>query len=485
MPTADVILIQAPFFADYGPTKMAAGVYFPLGLGYIAGNLRKNAHSVRILDPNVQGQTLQELARVVGQAGARLAGISFMTPQLPTVRSLCRAIRQENPRLRIVLGGAHPSVMPAQTLTEIPEADFAVAGEGEAPTLDLLRAVSTEGSDFSAIPGLVWRRSGIVVSNAPAPPLADLDALPLPARDLLDQRLYRPQSFLGYSSRVGAIHTSRGCPGRCTFCCSGHRLRAPVRERSIEGVLREIDHLVERYRIDYLLIKDDTFTMRKERVRQFCAALRPRHPRLKWHCMGRVNTVDEALLEEMAAAGLHDIFFGLESGNDQILRRAQKGITTKRARLAVEACDRIGISTYGAFIFGLPGETWTTARETMDFACSLPLTLAGFSVLIPYPGTRCFEQYYRSTPDAPIAYQDFIASTGIHYVREYCGLGEGLAVEDLPGLVSEAQRRFYLRPKQIRRLLRNVTLSKLHGYARGFAALAAKEHYLHSLRKQG
>jgi anaerobic magnesium-protoporphyrin IX monomethyl ester cyclase len=478
MTKVDLVLIQTPFFEDYGPMKKAAGVYFPLGLGYVGAVARDAGFTVRLVDPNVEGQSLLKLARAVSDCKPSLVGISFMTPQFPTAKSLCELLKKQHPALSIVLGGAHPSAMPVETLSEIPEADFVIAGEGEYATLELLRHVIAGDADLGGVAGLTWRSADGAKANSPSKPIDDLDSLPLPARDLIDQRLYRPQSFLGYSQRVAAIYTSRGCPGRCVFCCSGYRLRAPVRVRSIENVMHEIDRLVGDYGIDYLLIKDDTFTLKKERVRAFCAALRCRHPTLKWHCMGRVNSVDEALLAEMADAGLHDIFFGIESGNDDILKRAQKGTTTQLARAAVDACDRLGIDTYGAFILGLPGETRETARQTIDFACSLPLTLAGFSVLIPYPGTVCFAQYYRQAPGRPLDYRNFIASTGIHYVREYTGLGNNLRVEELPALVSEAQQRFYLRPRQVLRLLRGVSPSKLRGYARGFAALVAKEVYI-------
>ena len=179
--------------------------------------------------------------------------------------------------------------------------------------------------------------------------------------------------------------------------------------------------------MEYLLIKDDTFTLRRSRTEAFCEALRRRQPGLRWHCMGRVNTIDEPLLRTMRAAGLHDIFLGIESGNDAILKQCGKGITTAQARRAVEACAKLGIRTYGAFILGLPGETPATAEQTIAFACSLPLTMAGFSIMIPYPGTRAFEDHYCPRAGGAIAYEDFIASTGLHFAEGYTGL-RGLTV---------------------------------------------------------
>ena len=476
---ADLILIQAPYFEDYGPMKKAAGVYFPLGIGYISSYVRRHEYSVRFIDPNVQSFTGEQIAEEVAEASPLLVGISFMTPQFFTARNIVDAIKRRVPEARIVLGGAHPSVMPHRTLAEIPGADFVVAGEGEETTLELLEALRGGGANFSRIDGLAWRDNGEIRVNQCRAPLEDLDALPFPDRDLIDQTLYHQQGFLSYSSKAASIHTSRGCPGRCVFCASGYKLASAVRIRSISNVMEEITEIRRRQDVDYLLIKDDTFTMKRNRVREFCEALKRHHPGLKWHCMGRVNTIDEDTLRIMKDAGLNDIFFGIESGVDAILKRCGKGVTTERSRRAVELADKVGVRSYGAFILGLPGDTRETIEQTIRFACSLPLTMAGFSILIPYPGTKVYETDYVRNETDPIDYSAFIASTGTHYVEGYTGL-EGMNVAELPALVAQAQRRFYFRPRQILRLLGAATPSMLVGYLKGFAALVSKELYLRS-----
>lgn len=472
-----LILIAAPYFDDYGPMRKAAGCYFPLGIGYISAHVKRHGFRVRFIDPNVQEITEREIAEIVRQEKPLLVGISFMTPQFFTTRSIVDAIKKESPATPIVLGGAHPSVMPERTLAEITNADFAVFGEGEQTALELLGHLAGKDVGLGSIDGLAWRRNGSVVANGTRAPIEDLDALPNPDRELIDQSLYHQQGFLSYSRKMATIHTSRGCPGRCVFCASGHRLAAGVRLRSIEHVMDEIDDLRARYDIDYLLIKDDTFTLKRSRIKAFCEAFQIRHPGLKWHCMGRINTVNEETLAMMKAAGLNDIFYGIESGNDEILKLAGKNIKTEMVRRVVGATAKLGIRSYGAFILGLPGDTRESIRQTIDFACSLPLTMAGFSVLIPYPGTKVFEDHYVCDANEAIDYREFIASTGIHYVEGYTGL-KGIDVSELPALVAEAQRRFYMRPGQVFRLLRAATPAMLAGYVKGFAALVSKEIYL-------
>jgi radical SAM superfamily enzyme YgiQ (UPF0313 family) len=472
-----LLLIQTPYFEDYGPMRKAAGTYFPLGLGYISSFVKQYGYDVSFFDPNVQDVTLEDIVDFVRREKPTLVGVSFMTPQFYAAKNIVDAVKEAAPEVSVVLGGAHPSVMPRRNLEEMPNADFVVFGEGEVTTLELLEYLTKRRGVLPEIRGLAWRDNDAVMLNGPRSLLTDLDALPFPDRDLIDQSLYRHQSFLSYYKHAQTIYTSRGCPGRCVYCASGYKLRCKVRTRSVDNVMDEIDLLKDRYNMDYLLIKDDSFTLNKRRIKEFCAALVKRHPGIRWHCMCRVDTVNYDVLSMMKDAGLNDVFFGIESGNDEILKNAGKGVTTADNRKAVEAAESLGIRTYGAFILGLPGDTAKTIQQTIDFACSVPLTMAGFSILIPYPGTKVFEDYYPYNEGDSLDYHAFIASTGVHYVREYTGL-EGVGVEELPGYITKAQRSFYMRSRQILRMLKGSPPRMLWGYVRGFGALVTKALYL-------
>jgi radical SAM superfamily enzyme YgiQ (UPF0313 family) len=336
-----------------------------------------------------------------------------------------------------------------------------------------MEALGEDGGDLGKIAGLVWRRGEEVVRNPERAPIEDLDGLPFPDRSLVDQRHYRLQNFMSHYGRFANIYTARGCPGKCSFCCSGHRLRGRIRSRSIENVMAEIELLREQYGVRYVVIKDDTFTLNRRRTEEFCRAM-GRYPDLKWQCMGRVNALDEPLLRTMKESGLTNIVLGIESGNEEVLRGTGKGTTVGQARAAVEACHRVGIASVGAFIIGLPGETRQTAEETIRFACQVPLTMAVFTILIPYPGTAVYESHMALDPDTPPDYDQFVCTHGLKYVKEYTGL-KGLGNDELPALVAEAQRRFYLRPRQIGRMLRFSTPAMLKGYLRGATALLYKE----------
>ena len=210
---ASIFLIQAPFFKDYGPMKKAAGTYFSLGIGYISACAKEKGYNVIFFDPNVQDITPEHIAKTALREKPILIGISFMTPQFVITSEMCSRIKRICPQIPIVLGGTHPSVMPEKTLYEIPDADFVIINEGEESVIELLFSLE-HSKDFNKIKGLVFRENGNIVMTKPRKPIYDLDALPLPDRSLIDQSLYRAQSFLSYSSKTASIYTTRGCPGR-------------------------------------------------------------------------------------------------------------------------------------------------------------------------------------------------------------------------------------------------------------------------------
>jgi len=462
---------------DYGPMKKAAGTYFPLGLGYISTYVKQYGYDVHMFDPNVQDISLNDMIECVNREKPLLVGISFMTPQFYAAKNIVDAIKRSCPSVKILLGGAHPSVMPKETMNEIENADFLSIGEGERTTVELLDYLSENKGGLSEIRGLAWRDNKGCVVNTQREPIEDLDGLGFPDRGLIDQSLYRQQSFLSYSKNAKTIYTSRGCPGRCVFCASGFKLKRKVRMRSIKNIFDEIDMLVKDYKMDYLLIKDDTFTLSRSRIRMFCEELIKRKYNIKWHCMCRVDTLDEETLSLMKKAGLNDVLLGIESGNNEILKNIKKNISVEDVKKTVCVCDRLGIKTYGSFILGLPGDGYGTIEDTIRFACALPLTIAAFFILTPYPGTEVFVYHCRYEKGKTLDYRKFISSTGLHFVKEYDGMA-GVRPEELPAMVSGALRRFYLRPGQMIRIIKALTPSMAMGICRAFFALIKRELYI-------
>jgi anaerobic magnesium-protoporphyrin IX monomethyl ester cyclase len=241
-------------------------------------------------------------------------------------------------------------------------------------------------SSLESIKGLVWRHNSEIVINADRPFICNLDDLPLPRHDLLPLTEYRAPLVRG---PYAFVVTSRGCPGGCRFCIKHVSYGNAVRFRSPENVLAEIEQLVG-LGVRAIHMYADLFTLNRDHVMGICREILARGLKVRWTCNSRVDFVDEEMLQAMARAGCWMISWGIESGDDGMLRRMHKGTTTDQVERALRWAKKAGIMNWGYFIIGLPGETEQSIRRTIDFAKRLPLDLALFHIAAPHPGTPFF-----------------------------------------------------------------------------------------------
>jgi radical SAM superfamily enzyme YgiQ (UPF0313 family) len=314
---------------------------------------------------------------------------------------------------RTIAFGTHVTPIPRETLRSYPSLDFVLLGEPDLTLRDLIDCLegrtqerseeiihlfskhdpsysslsnSNSHGDLSHIKGLVWRRQGETVVNAPRPFVADLNDMPLPRHDLLPLHTYRMPMLNGSFT---FIVPSRGCPAACTYCIKHVTYQNSVRIRLPENVLRELWQL-KKLGLNNVHMYADLFTVDREQVMGICQRMIDEKIQMKWTCNSRVDFVDEELLSKMAQAGCHLIAWGIESGNEQILKHARKGANPAKARQSLTWAKKAGIKNWGYFIIGLPGETESTIRETIQFAKALPLDIALFHIAAPYPGTPFF-----------------------------------------------------------------------------------------------
>jgi len=352
----------------------------PLGPAYVAASLRRAGHEVRLLDctflSREQARTLALAAR------ADVAGVYCMATMQRDALWFARQLRDHCGLL--VAGGPLPTCEPRSFLADF---DVVVRGEGEQTMVDVLAAYGS-GADLGAVPGATIAATaggGAVAAGPRRPFAADLDALPFPARDLLPNSAYIRHGRRRYGYAVTTVMSSRGCPFACEFC-SNVVFGASHRERSPANVIDEVEEALA-LGYDRIAFADDVFTLRRERVVAVCDEIERRGLRLAWECLARVDGVDRATAERMRRAGCRTIFFGVESGNDAILRVMRKGSTTGQAREAVWAAHTAGLEVGAFFILCYPGETDETVLETLRFAGSLPLDYLGLSMPYPLPDT--------------------------------------------------------------------------------------------------
>jgi anaerobic magnesium-protoporphyrin IX monomethyl ester cyclase len=239
---------------------------------------------------------------------------------------------------------------------------------------------------LAAIKGLAWRRAGEITINPDRPFIKDLDDLPIPLHALLPLKKYRMPMIKGPYT---FIVSSRGCPAGCKFCFKHVSYQYSVRLRSPEKLWEEIRVLYE-LGVHHIHFYADLFTVNREQVVELCKLLMARGPRITWTANSRVDYVDEEMLMLMGKAGCTLISWGIESGNEMVLKKVHKGYRMEQAMIALQWAHKAGIKNWGYFIIGLPGETVETIKETMALSKKLPLDIVLFHVAAPYPGTPFF-----------------------------------------------------------------------------------------------
>lgn len=281
--------------------------------------------------------------------------------------------------------GTHATAL-TEYILEKGYCDIIVRGEPEYTTLETVRNLS----NLKDVLGISYREEGRVVNNAGRPLIENLDELPFPARDLVDNSKYRIVSFPG--EPVAMVLTSRGCPFDCTFCATHLFYQRKRNVRSVENVVAEIEEIVRKFRINHIFLIDDTFTIGEKRVIGLCELLQERKLDIEWICLGRVDTVTEPMLNAMHKAGCKEIIYGIESASPAVLATTRKNITLEQMHNAVKITKDLGIRVSLFFMFGNPGDTLESIRATSRLARKLNPNFASFNIATPDPGTPIFEE---------------------------------------------------------------------------------------------
>ncbi len=438
-PTMRALLINPSQLGAYG--VRIPNPYPPLGLLYIASVLRGEGWDVTFIEADLARAGAIE--RAATELRPSLVGLSATTPAFSDAESIARRISRVVPQALRVIGGPHATAEPGHALLS-GAFDVAVVGEGEATMSELARRLAAAGRDFAGIRGLWFRRAGEIVRNPRRPLLSNLATLPHPARDLVpDLRVYSPPDARRLP--VATVMASRGCPGRCTFCCSPAAFGARVRYRPVADVVAEIGVAITRHGAREIHFADDSLTEDRNWTLELCAALRRAAFPVSYMFMNglRVDRADRGVLVALRGIGMQNVGFGIESGSPRILARLGKGIDLEQALETIREAKELGFATWCYFIFGSPGETDGTARETVEFAKRADPDFAKFFVFKPFPGTRAYRE---------------LAESGhlVGYDRDRTGIYtapvhrvEAMVPGRMMYWLRRANREFYLRPHKV------------------------------------
>ncbi|MDD5712757.1 MAG: radical SAM protein [Smithellaceae bacterium] len=361
------------------------------------------------------------------------------TPTIANDLHIALLIRHNCPKTVTGVIGTHVSVLPEEALRE-PALDIVIRHEPERILLNVCRA---DERAWTEIKGISYRdgKRGTIVHNPDETLIAPEDIL-APNWETLDISAYRLPLK---GRRFLIVAPVRGCPYRCNFCTAPIYYGGRLRKRPVSHVIAEMEDNLIRFGIKDIFMWADTFTADRAYLREFCLALIDSGLPISWTCNSRVDTIDIESLRMMKEAGLWMISFGLESGNDEILRNSGKHISVDQSKEAVRMAQKTGLKVAGHFMFGLPGETMETMEQTLKFALFLPLDIAQFYAATPFPGTDLYE---------------LAKNNGWLQRRNGTSFSQSTAVMDLPGLPAwkvdhfrkKAYRAFYGRPSAILRL---------------------------------
>lgn len=425
----------------------------PLGLALLAAIWDKHGHTSQIIDASALRLSIPEIIAGINPS-ADYVGITATTPEIGSATAIARKAREKFPHVEIIMGGTHPTIF-HEELVRNKICDLVVRNEGEIPIARL--AVN---APYEAIPNLTWRDSSDkVIINPDSPKFVNLDDLPFPAYEKLPMPLYH--SALGAARKEPSIGmvTSRGCPGKCTFCFS-EMFGSQIRLMSPDRIIQHIEHLQNNFGIREISFYDDTFTAGRENVAQLCRLMIEKNIRLSWSCFARVDTVAPDLLLLMKKAGCHQIMYGFETTDEKILKHINKRTNPNQFQNAIAWTRAAKINVRGAFMLGNPGETKASMEKTIAFAKKSEIQLAVFNITTPYPGTALFKEFSQNDS---LLHQNW----DLYNLAQPVLKLNTVSAESVRQYYYKSYRDFYLRPSFIlRRILAIRTFPEVLMYAR-------------------
>ena len=402
-------------------------------LATAAAFLEKDRHVLKVVDCPAVKWDQKRLETEIRTFQPHFAFWNTATPTLKSDLRLGAIVKAASPNALTGVMGTHVSALPEEALGH-PCVDMVIQREPEGTIREICEENLRAWKD---IPGIAYRdsRSHGFCQN-PAREFLQPEVIPAPAWHHMDTDVYRLPLK---GSKFLIVAPIRGCPFPCSFCTGPLYYGRKLRKRPVVNVVDEIRHNMKQYQVKNFFIWADTFTADRAYVKSFSREIIENRLSIRWTCNSRVDTIDREILTIMKEAGLWMISFGLESGNDNVLKETGKGITVNDSRRAIRLAHSLGLKTSGHFVLGLPGETEKSMKETLSLALELPLDTAQFYAASPFPGTRLYEQ----------------ATTSGWLQGGACLFSQDQAVLNLPGLAAEkvdhfrrfAYRKFYGRPK--------------------------------------
>lgn len=365
--------------------------WFPQGLAYIAAVLRDDGHEVQVWSQDYHHYRDEELTTFLDANDFDVVCTSFIAGyyQYRRLKGLSQALAAAKKRPFYVIGGHGPTPEPEYFMS-FTGADCVVCGEGEITAVELFRRLR-EGQDWHDVKGIAYMDGDQCVVNERNPLIEDLDTIPFPAYDLFPVEYYRlmREPHMDNSDFIIPVLSARGCPFKCTFC---YRIDPGYRARKPEGIIEEIEMLKKDYGISYVIFSDELLMSSAQRTLELCEAFIKADLGVKWNCSGRLNWATKEVMRAMKDAGCVFINYGIESVDDEVLKKMKKGLRYDMIIDGIENTLEVGISPGLNIIYGNIGDDAATMRKSIDFLkrYSDGAQLRTIRPVTPYPGSPLY-----------------------------------------------------------------------------------------------
>ena len=365
----------------------------PLGILYLGAVLQERGMEVSVLDQPAKGFTIEETVNWVEKEDPDILGFSTFASSGRTAALISKKVKEKNPNVITVFGNYYATFNSERVLRKYPSVDIIVRGEGENTAIELVSCLRNKDS-LKKVRGITFKNGENIVSTPDQPLIKDLDSLPFPDRELIDDEYHSIIAGANVApKKFTSMVSSRGCVYRCRFCSCQRFARGMWRSRSVQSTLDELHFLASEGYEQFIFI-DDSFTLNQKRVIKLCREMRKEKIDLEWICEGRVDNCSYEMLREIARAGCRILYFGIESANQRLLNYYNKQTTPQQSKTAVKTARKAGIdAVVGSFIVGAPDETKEEIQNTIEFAKQIPIDFPQFNILGVYPGTDIWNEF--------------------------------------------------------------------------------------------
>lgn len=363
-----------------------------LGLGYLASFAQHHEKGLEFSLLDTRVATTKEIDEFI-HTDFELVAITASAQVFLEAADFAQLLKEKHPNLKICLGGSHPSTVKEEAIIGFPF-DFAARGEGEITFLELIRYIKGTRSNLD-IEGLIYKnKEGKIICNPPRAIIADIDSIPFPAYNLFKMNRY-PQH---------RMTTTRGCPFSCVFCNSHSIWTSQWRKRSPQNLIDEMSLLINKYGYKNIIFNDDSFNIDLKRVDEFCDKLIATKMDVLWTTSVRADRITAETAAKMKKAGCYNVSIGVESANDEMLKRMKKNTTKAKIYQGIQTFRQAGIDVMGQFMIGNPGDSLEKVKESIEFAKTSNLTGVEFYTALPYPDSDLFyyvQEQGKMLTDAP------------------------------------------------------------------------------------